>query len=185
MTSPESRAETLTYTLDPMHSRAHFSIRHLMIARVRGEFTQLSGTVEIDPQNLTQLKVSATLEAGSFASGNTQRDDHVKSEAFLDVTNFPTLSFTSQKAMHAGNDTVQVLGDFNLHGVTKEITLLVRDLSEEITDPWGNLRRGATATTQIKRSDFGMNFNAPSDGGVMLSDEVEIVLDLEMTRKAD
>ena len=185
MTTTDSNAKTLVYTIDPAHSRAHFSIRHLMIAHVRGEFMQMSGTVESDPADLSYLRVNAVLETGSFASGNTQRDDHVKSEAFLDAANFPTITFVSRQAAADGSGKAVVTGDLNLHGTTREVALNVRDISQEITDTWGNRRMGATATTLIKRSDFGMNFNAPVEGGVMLSDEVDIVLDLELTRKPE
>lgn len=176
----------LTYAIDSTHSRAHFSIRHLMIAHVRGEFTQISGTVQYATGDLLNLHVDATLDAASFHSGNPQRDEHVKGEHFLDIARFPTITFLSRQAAPGATGTAQVVGDLTLHGITREIALSIDTISDEITDPWGNRRLGVLATTQIKRGDFGIDYNAPLEGGgFMLSDEVDITLDLQLTRKPE
>lgn len=186
--TPETTAtgsQTMTYAIDPAHSSARFSIRHLMIAHAQGEFTQLSGTVQLAPGDLASLQVEATIDTPSFHTGQAQRDEHVKSQEFLDVAQYPTITFRSTQARPGSGQTAQVVGDLTLHGVTQPVTLQVSDISEEITDPWGNPRFAATATTQIKRSDFGVTFNAPVEsGGVMLSDEVAVTLNLQMTRQA-
>ena len=177
---------TLTYTIDTPHSRAHFSIRHLAIAHVRGEFTTISGTVAYEPGNLASLQVDATIDATSFYSGNPQRDEHVKSDHFLDVAKYPTITYASKQVSASTGKTGELAGDLTLHGVTKEVILHVSEVSAEITDPWGNRRLGMTAGTRIKRSDFGIDFNAPLEGGgFMLSDEVDVTLDLQLTRKPE
>jgi polyisoprenoid-binding protein YceI len=177
---------TLTYTIDTAHSRAHFAIRHLAIAHVRGEFTQVTGTVVYDPADLSTLQVDATIDATSFFSGNPQRDEHVKGDHFLDVAKYPTVTFVSKYATPGATGAEKVTGDLTLHGVTKEVTLTIPEISDEITDPWGNRRLGITATTRIKRSDFGIDFNAPLEGGgFALSDEVAVTLDLQVTRKPE
>ena len=175
-------SDVLTYTLDPMHSSARFSIRHLMIAHVRGSFTHVTGTAEYNPTDMSHLKVEATIDATSFHTGNDQRDEHVKSDHFLDVAQYPTLTFHSRETSGTDGHT-EIAGDLTLHGVARPVTLHVGEISPEITDPWGNKRMSVTATTQIKRSDFGITFNAPLEsGGVMLSDEVEVTLELQLTR---
>lgn len=178
-------SQTVTYAIDPAHSSARFSIRHLMIAHVQGEFTQVSGTVRLMPGDLASVQVEATIDTNSFHTGQAQRDEHVKSKEFLDVAEFPTMTFRSTHARPGNGQTAQVTGDLTLHGVTHPVTLQVSEISKEITDPWGNPRFAATATTTIKRSDFGVTFNAPLEsGGVMLSDEVAVTLNLQMTRQA-
>jgi polyisoprenoid-binding protein YceI len=181
MTATTPTTGTLTYTIDPAHSRAHFAIRHLAIAHIRGEFTALSGTATHNAADASALEVNATIDAASFHSGNPQRDEHVKGDHFLDVAKYPTITFVSKQA-----NGQQVTGDLTLHGITKEVVLHVVETSQEITDPWGNRRFGVTATTQIKRSDFGIDFNAPMEGGgFMLSDEVHVTLDLQLIRKPE
>jgi polyisoprenoid-binding protein YceI len=177
-------AGTLTYAIDSAHSRAHFAIRHLAIAHVRGEFSLVSGTVDYDAADLSSLSVNATIDANSFQSGNVQRDEHVKGDHFLDVAQYPTVTFASKSATATGDGKAQVVGDLTLHGVAKEVALNIEETSHEITDPWGNRRLGVSATTHIKRSDFGIDFNAPMEGGgFMLSDEVAVTLDLQLVRK--
>jgi polyisoprenoid-binding protein YceI len=173
----------MTYQIDPKHSAAHFKIRHMMIANVGGEFNSVSGTVEFDAAKLDQARVDASIDTNSLHTGDPQRDGHIKGADFFDVAQFPTITFKSSKFTAAGSGYT-VAGDLTLHGVTKPVTLKVDTLSPEITDPWSGQRRGLSAVTTINRKDFGMGWNAPAGGGVMLSENVEITLDLEMTRSA-
>ncbi len=184
MTTTET-AGALTYQIDPAHSRVHFAIRHLMIAYIRGEFQHVTGTVTYHPGDLAQLSVEATIDANTFHSGNEQRDAHVKGEHFLNVAAFPTITFVSKHAT-ASEAGAQIVGDLTLHGVTHEVTLLATNISEEVNDPWGNRRLGVTASARIDRASFGIDFNIPMDnGGVALSNELDITLDLQLTRKPE
>ena len=173
----------MTYQIDPKHSAARFKIRHMMIANVGGEFNSVSGTVEFDQAKPEQSRIDASIDANSLHLGDPARDGHVKGPDFLNVAQFPTITFKSSKVAAAGSG-YKVSGDLTLLGVTKPVTLTVDALSPEITDPWSGQRRGLSAVTTINRKDFGMGWNAPAGGGVMLSENVEITLDLEMTRPA-
>ena len=173
----------MTYQIDPKHSAARFKVRHMMIANVGGEFNTVSGTVEFDQAKPDQSRIEASIDANSLHLGDPQRDAHVKGADFFDVAQFPTITFKSSKVAAAGSG-YKLTGDLTLHGVTKPVTLTVDAVSPEVTDPWSLQRRGLSATTTINRKDFGMAWNAPAGGGVMLSENVEITLDLEMTRPA-
>lgn len=172
----------ITYEIDPTHSSVHFSVRHMMVSNVRGEFTKVSGTIKFDPENPANSSVDATIDAASINTRDAQRDTHLKSADFLDVEKFPTLTFHSKKiAPQSGGG--KVTGDLTIHGVTREITLDVEGLTPEVKDPWGKQRMGASATTKISRKDFGLIWNAALEsGGVMVGDEVKITIDVEFFR---
>jgi polyisoprenoid-binding protein YceI len=172
----------IPYAIDPTHSSVNFSVRHLMVSNVRGEFTKVSGTVEFDPQKPESSTIEATIDAASINTRDTQRDAHLKSADFLDVEKFPTMTFRSKKiAMRSGGG--KVTGDLTIHGVTREITLDVEGPTEEIKDPWGKQLMGASATAKLSRKDFGLTWNATLEtGGVMVGDEVKITIDLEIVR---
>jgi polyisoprenoid-binding protein YceI len=173
----------MTYQIDPKHSAARFKVRHMMIANVGGEFNNVSGTVNFDAAKPEQSSIEASIDANSLHTGDPQRDGHIKGADFFDVAQFPSITFRSTKVTAAGSG-YKVAGDLTLHGVTKPVTLSVDSVSPEVTDPWTLQRRGLSAVTTINRKDFGMGWNAPAGGGVMLSENVEITLDLEMTRSA-
>ena len=173
----------MTYQIDPKHSAARFKIRHMMIANVGGEFNSVSGTVDFDAAKPEQSKIDASIDMHSLHTGDPQRDAHIKGADFFDVAQHPALTFKSSKVAAAGSG-YKVTGNLTFRGVTKEVVLNVASVSPEITDPWSLQRRGLSATTTMNRKDFGMNWNADVGGGVMLSDDVEITLDLEMTRAA-
>lgn len=173
----------MTYQIDPKHSAARFKVRHMMIANVGGEFNTVSGTIDFDQAKPDQARVDASIDANSLHLGDPQRDAHVKGADFFDVAQFPTITFKSSKVAAAGSG-YKVTGDLTLHGVTKPVTLTVDAVSPEVTDPWNLQRRGLSATATFNRKDFGMAWNAPAGGGVMLSENVEITLDIEMTRPA-
>lgn len=170
------------YKIDASHSKAQFSVKHLMLSNVRGEFGKMSGTVSFDEKNPAAIKIDATLDASTINTGVAGRDDHLRSPDFFDTAKFPTLSFKSKSARKTA-DGLAVTGDLTMHGVTKEVVLNVEGPSPEMTDPWGNRRRGATATTKIKRTDFGLSWNkALETGGVMVGEDIAITIDVEATR---
>lgn len=172
----------LTYEIDPSHSSVHFSVRHMMLSNVRGEFTKVSGTATYDPQNPANSSVNATVDATSLNTRDAQRDGHVKSADFLDVEHFPSITFTS-KHIEIQPGGAKITGDLTIHGVTREITLDVEGPTTEIKDPWGKQRVGASATAKLSRKDFGLTWNAALEtGGVMVGDEVKITIDVEAVR---
>jgi polyisoprenoid-binding protein YceI len=173
-----------TWTIDPDHSNVGFRVRHLMISNVRGSFDKHSGTVVIDDKDITKSKVEVTIDTGSINTNVTKRDEHLRSADFFDVAKFPTMTFVSRNVAKAGQDRLKVTGDLTLHGVTREVVLDVEGPTVESKDPWGHIRRGATATTRINRKDFGLAWNkALETGGVTVGDEVTITLEIEMIKK--
>jgi polyisoprenoid-binding protein YceI len=173
----------VTYRIDPAHSSAQFSIRHMMIANVRGEFTNVSGTVTYDAANPANSKAGAQIEISSINTRDAQRDAHLKSADFFDAAKFPLLTFQS-KAVEAHNGAWKLTGDLTIHGVTREISLDLDGPTPEHKDPWGNLRIGATATGKLNRKDFGLTWNAALEaGGVLVGDEVKLTIDVEAIRQ--
>jgi len=174
-----------TYEIDPAHSSAQFSVRHMMITNVRGGFSSVKGTVVYDADNPSASTVEATIDVNTIATLDAQRDTHLKSADFLDSEKYPTITFKSTKIESAGPDEAKVTGDLTIHGVTKEVVLKVEGPTQEGKDPWGNLRIGASATTKIKRSDFGLTWNAALEtGGIMVGDDLKIDLEVQMIKAA-
>jgi polyisoprenoid-binding protein YceI len=169
----------ITYTIDPVHSSVHFSVRHLMVSNVRGEFSKLSGTIQFDPATPAAAAVAASIDTTSINTRDPQRDTHLKSADFLDVEKFPAMTFQSKLVTpHEGGATVT--GDLTIHGVTNPITLDVEGSTDEIKDPWGNQRIGLSASTKLSRKEFGLTWNAALEaGGVMIGDEVKITIDIQ------
>lgn len=177
-------ASAATWTIDPEHSNIGFKVKHLMVSNVKGNFEKHSGTVEIDDKNITKSKVEVSIDTNSINTGVQKRDEHLRSADFFDVAKFPTMTFVSKKVAKAGKDRLKVTGDLTLHGVTKEVVLDVEGPSKESKDPWGNIRKGATATAKINRKDFGLNWNkALETGGVLVGEEITINLEIEMIKK--
>src|SRR5690348_9201974 len=143
-----------TYTIDPAHSGAHFTVRHMMITNVRGSFKKVTGTVVYDPENPANSTVQAEIDAASITTNDDQRDAHLRSADFLDVEKFPSITFRSTNVERKGEAEWKVTGDLTIHGVTRPVVLDVEGPEAESKDPWGNLRTGASARTKIKRSEF-------------------------------
>ena len=171
----------MTYQIDPKHSSAHFKVRHMMIANVQGDFDSVSGTVEFDPAKPDGARFNATIDVNSLHTGDPQRDGHLKTPDFLNAEKFPAITFRSKKITPAGGRNYKATGDLTIRGVTREATLDVEGLSDEVTDPWKLQRRGVAAKTKVSRKEFGLAFDPD---GAMVSDAVEITLDVEMTRAA-
>jgi polyisoprenoid-binding protein YceI len=170
-----------TWQLDPPHSSAQFSVRHLGVSTVRGAFTKVSGSVVYDPANLGKSSIQATIDASSVDTRVDMRDNDLRSPRFLDAQKYPTITFTSKKVEAAGEGKLKVTGDLTIHGVTKEVVLDVDGPTPAIKDPMGKnrLRMGASATTKINRNDFGIT-SLPG----AIGDEITITLDIEMTKPA-
>jgi polyisoprenoid-binding protein YceI len=173
-----------SYEIDPTHTAVQFSVRHLMVSNVKGAFSDVSGTVEYDAKNIANTKIEATIQSKSIDTNLEKRDEHLRSPDFFDVVKFPTLSFKSTKIEVIDAQKVNVIGNLTLHGVTKSVTLEVSGITNEVVDPWGNTKVGASATTKINRKDFGLTWNkALEAGGVAVGEEVLITIDVELTKK--
>src|SRR5271165_5645017 len=166
-----------TWQLDPPHSSAQFSVRHLGVSTVRGAFTKVSGTVLYDPADLAKTSIQVTIDAASVDTRVDMRDNDLRSPNFLDVKKYPTMMFQSKKVESAGAGKLKVTGNLTIHGVTKEVVLDVDDPSGPMKDPWGNQRMGASASTKINRLDFGV---AGLPG--VVGDDINITLDVEMIK---
>lgn len=185
-TATATTGRAFTYQLDPQHSAAQFKVRHLMISNVKGEFTRLSGNVSFDPSDLASSHIEATIETASINTREPQRDQHLKSADFLEVAKYPSITFRSTAIVAAGSDSFEVVGDLTIRGVTRPVALNVESVTPEVKDPWGFVRRGATARTKIDRKDFGLIWNtALETGGFLVGDDVEITIDAELMRKAE
>lgn len=171
------------YEIDSAHSAAHFSVRHLMISNVKGEFSKVTGTVVYDPNNVEAARVNATIDATTINTRDEQRDAHLRSADFFDTEKYPTLTFKSTQVSKSKNK-LRVTGDLTIHGVTREVILDVDGPTAEVKDPWGNTRVGATASTKINRKDWGLTWNSALEtGGVLVGEEVTITLDIEAVKK--
>lgn len=170
-------AETQTWQIDPAHTAAQFSVRHMGISTVRGVFEKTTGTVTYDPSDPTKTQIDAVIDATTVNTRVQMRDNDVRSPHFLDVAKFPTITFKSKRAEAAGTGKLHITGDLTIHGVTKEVVLDVDGPSAAIKDPMGNEHMGAEATTTINRQDFGVS-GAPG----MVGDQIQIILDVETKR---
>jgi polyisoprenoid-binding protein YceI len=171
------------YKIDPTHSSAHFVIRHLMITNIRGGFDKVEGTVVYDPDSLDASSIDVQIDVDTLNTSDSNRDTHVKSAEFLDVEKYPTITFKSKKIIRTGDGELKATGDLTIHGTSKDATLIVDGPSGESKDPWGSVRIGASATTRIKRSDFGLTWNAGLEtGGVLLGDDLKIELNVSLIK---
>jgi len=179
--TPETRT---TWNIDSAHSGVHFSVKHLVVATVRGQFDRVSGTVVLDALNPAGSSVHAVIDAASIDTREPQRDAHLRSADFLDVELFPTIEFRSTQVARA-DEGYAVTGDLTIHGVTRPVVLAVETTDVEVRDHVGNLKRAATARARINRKDFGLTWNvALETGGFVVGDEIRIEIDLELLHQA-
>lgn len=172
-----------TYVIDPAHSSASFSIKHMMIAKVHGGFEKLSGKLIYDPASPGNSLVEASIETASINTRDAQRDTHLKSADFFDVEKYPLIDFQSTQIEKTG-EGMKIQGDLTIHGVTKQVTLDVEGPTGEMKDPWGNVKIGASGSTKIKRKDFGLSWNAALEaGGFLVGDDVNITLDVQFIKQ--
>jgi polyisoprenoid-binding protein YceI len=175
---------TNKWNIDTAHSGINFSIRHLVVAKVRGRFAKYSGSLELDAQDLTRSVVEATIEAASIDTGTAQRDDHLRSADFFDVAKYPQLRFRSKRIEQVADDRYRVSGELTIRDVTREVSLDV-EYGGQAKDPWGNERVGFVAKTTIERKDFGLTWNqALETGGVLVGDRVDIELEVQAVKAA-
>jgi polyisoprenoid-binding protein YceI len=173
-----------TWEIDSAHSSAEFAVRHLMVSTVRGTLGKITGTLNLDEQDITKSAVEATVDATTIDTREPKRDAHLKSADFFDAATFPTITFKSKKVTVAGDRKYQVTGDLTMHGVTKEVVLDVEGSPVGLKDPMGNLKLGGAAHTKLNRKDFGINWSKSLDGGgVVVSDEVDVTIDLELVKQ--
>jgi len=178
---PAAGAE-VSYAIDPVHAAAHFKVRHIMVAHVRGELGEVTGEVVLDPKDLARSRVEARIAAAGIDTRNAERDAHLKSADFLDVAKFPHITYRSTSVREAGAGHLEVRGDLTVRGVTRPVTLDV-ELSDEIKDPWGNAKRGVSATAKLHRKEFGVTWNAAMDGGgIVVGEVVEVTIEAELVR---
>ena len=179
-----SPAATTTWIIDPQHTAAGFSVKHLMISTVRGQFKSVTGTVVWDDQDINKSTVDVTIDANTVDTSEPKRDADLKSANFFDVAHYPTITFKSKKIEPVSAGKMKITGDLTIHGVTKEVVLNVEGPTGAVKDPWGNTRVAASATTKINRQDFGIKWdNKMDNGGLVVSNDVDITIDLEMIKK--
>ncbi|HXN52545.1 MAG TPA: YceI family protein [Candidatus Acidoferrum sp.] len=177
-------AATSTWQIDPNHSAAQFAVRHLAISTVRGAFTKVSGTVQLDDKDVSKSSVKVTIDAASVDTRVPDRDKDLRSDRFFDVEKYPTLTFKSTKVEQVEAGKLKVTGDLTIHGVARQVVLDVEGPTGPVKDPWGNQRAAANATTKINRQDFGVKWNAKMDsGGLVVGDDVAITIDVELVQK--
>lgn len=176
---------TTNWTLDPIHTQVEVSVRHMMFTKVRGHFTDVSGSIQIDEENPERSTVRVEIGASSIDTGVADRDKHLRSADFLDAEAYPTITFVSRRvegAFKEDGDRLRVIGDLTLHGVAREVALDAT-YSGHGQDPWGNQRVGFEATTEIDRREWGLTWNqALETGGVLVGTRVAIELGVQAVR---
>jgi polyisoprenoid-binding protein YceI len=171
-----------TWNLDTSHSTVGFTVRHMMVSKVRGRFADFGGSLTVG-ENLLDSSVQATVQMASVDTGDTTRDDHLRTSDFFDIETHPQMTFTSTGLTGSGSD-YELVGDLTVRGVTKPVTFDL-EFGGTGADPWGNTRAGFTARTTISRKDFGLEYNAALEtGGVLIGDKITIELDIEAVHAA-
>lgn len=167
------------FNIDTVHSSVEFSVRHMMMARVRGKFGKFNGHIAIEGDGLIPSRAEVNIETASVDTGVEDRDKHLRSGDFFNVEKFPTMSFKSKRVENASDESFQLIGDLTLHGITKEVTLDV-EIGGKQKDPWGNERVGYSAKARIERKDFGLTWNqALETGGIVVGNRVDIMLEVQ------
>lgn len=176
-------AQTESWRIDPLHSSAQFSVRHMMISTVRGQFGGIRGTVLYDPKNPKAAKVEATIDCSTVNTGEPKRDADLKSAEFFDVQHYPTIKFKSTGVEVAGPDSLKLAGDLTINAVTRRVVLDLQRPSDPIKDTQNRIKIGVSGETKISRKDFGILYNPLMEtGGVVVSDQVSIILEIELIR---
>jgi polyisoprenoid-binding protein YceI len=179
MLAASAVADVQTWQIDPNHTAAQFSVRHMGISTVRGAFTKVSGSAQYDPADPAKTSLEATIDTASVDTRVSMRDDDLRSPNYFDVAKYPTITFKSNSVQTAGEGKLKIVGDLTIHGVTKEVVLDVDGPSAPVTDPRGNSHVGASASTKINRKDFGVGGANP-----MVGEEITITIDVELVHPA-
>ena len=181
--APNPQAGPNTWTVDTAHSAAGFSVKHMMVSTVRGTLGPVKGTIDYDGKSVESIKADITIMATGLNTGNDGRDKDLRSPNFFDVAQYPTVTFKSKRVEPAGPGKFKLIGDLTMHGVTKEVTLNVEAPSPVLKQPDGALRIGASASTTVNRKDFGMQWNRMVEAAPVVSDEVQITIDVEANKR--
>lgn len=173
----------MSWTIDPSHSEIQLSVRHMMISKVRGRFESFSGTVDFNEENPAASAVDVTIDAGTINTKDAQRDGHLKSADFLNVEEFPALSFKSKRVEVVGANKGRIYGDLTIRGVSREV-VLDAEYSGQAKSPWGTVSAGFSATTSFDRKDWGLGWNqALETGGILVGDKVDVNIELELVKQ--
>jgi polyisoprenoid-binding protein YceI len=179
-----ANVQAATWSVDQAHTNVQFSIKHMMVSTVHGNFGTFSGTATFDEKAPTEIAMEGTVDATTINTNNERRDGHLKSPDFFDVAKYPSIAFKSKKSSKLATGKYTVTGDLTMHGVTKEVTLNMEGLTDFVKGMKGEPHTGATLTTVINRKDFGLGWNkAIEAGGVMVGDSVNIAIDVELMKQ--
>ena len=179
----EAPAGVTVWEIDPGHAQVEFSVRHLMVASVRGRFADVIGTIHFDQEHPERSSVQVTISAGSIDTRNELRDEHLRSGDFLDAANYPVLTFQSTQVTPRGRGSALITGDLTIRGTTRQVTLDA-EFQGIVNDPWGNTKAGFAATTKLNRKDFGLTWNVALEaGGVAVGDDVKISIEFEAIKQ--
>ena len=183
LTSFAAVAQTSTWKIDPNHSTAQFTVRHMGLSNVTGTFNKVTGSADMDDKDLTKSSVDAVIDVASVDTRVEARDKDLRSDHFFDVAKYPTMEFKSKSVVKQG-DGYKLVGDLTMHGVTKEVSLNLDAPSSVITDPYGNLRQGFSASTSLNRKDWGLVYNnLLQSGEAVVGDTIKIQIDVELVKK--
>ena len=184
--SPALRAQSVSWRIDPLHSSAQFSVRHMMISTVRGQFGGVKGTMTYDPKNPVASFVAVTIDCATVNTGTPKRDEELKTAEFFDVKRYPVMTFKSRKVAIAGPDKLRVTGDLTINAITRQVILEVDGPTAPIRDTEGRVKIGVSGQAKISRKEFGILYNPIMEtGGVVVSDEVTINLEIELIKNQD
>jgi polyisoprenoid-binding protein YceI len=179
-------ASASTWNINPDHSSIQFQVRYMTVVNVKGAFDKFQGTVKLDDKNPAKSSVNIAIDSTSINTGVEKRDEHLRTDDFFDCVKHPSITFVSNKVTPMGKSKLRVIGDLTMLGVTKEVVLEVDGPTPEIKDPWGNIRRGASAKTKLNRQDYGLTWNKVLDtGGIMIGNEVNVILEVELVKVPD
>jgi polyisoprenoid-binding protein YceI len=177
-------AQTSSWKIDDAHSHTSFTVRHMVISNVRGEFGKTAGTLVLDEKDPTRSTVEATIQTATVDTRVSDRDNHLRSPDFFDATKYPTMTFKSTKVERAGDGKLKVTGNLTIRDVTRPVVLEVTGPTAEVKDPWGNVRRGVSATGKIDRRDFGLTWNKMVEAGPVVGNDVQIEIEAELIKQA-
>ena len=181
----KSASTNQKWAFDLVHSSVNFTVRHMVVSRVRGRFTRWDGSLVMDEKDPSGGRVEVVIDAASIDTGVGQRDDHLRSGDFFDVEKFPTITFKSARVEKAEAGALKVTGDLTMHGVTRPVVLDV-EYAGSANDPWGGVRAGFSATTKLDRREFGLSYNQLLEtGGVVVGETVEIGIEAEMVKQVE
>jgi polyisoprenoid-binding protein YceI len=174
--------ENLKWSIDPTHSEIGFKVKHMMFSNVSGKFEKFEASATSEGENFENASFQFTAEASSISTGNTDRDNHLRSADFFDAEKYPEVKFTSSAMKKVADDHFELTGDLTIKGITKTVNLSV-EFGGIAQDPWGNTKAGFTLTGKINRKDWGLNWNAALEaGGVLVSEEIRLTIDVQLVK---